>query len=97
MNAAQLDAYLDRIGYDGPVEVSLDTLAGMHRAHVRHPSSTGSVAGGSDASVTIDPSTNQLPAPGTSRFALRPHHPIPARWAAARSTSPFWSAITMAR
>lgn len=30
---ARLDAYLERIGYDGPVNADLDTLRGMHRAH----------------------------------------------------------------
>ncbi len=30
-----LDAYLERIGYDGPVNADLETLWGMHRAHWR--------------------------------------------------------------
>ncbi len=29
----RLDAYLQRIGYDGPVNADLETLRGMHRAH----------------------------------------------------------------
>lgn len=29
----RLGAYLERIGYTGPVEASLETLRGMHRAH----------------------------------------------------------------
>lgn len=33
---ARLAAYLARIGYDGPVEASLETLRGMHRAHFLH-------------------------------------------------------------
>ena len=29
-----LDAYLDRIGYDGPRDVSIETLAALHTAHL---------------------------------------------------------------
>ena len=50
-----------------------------HRVQERQPSATGSAATGRSASVTTDPSTNQLPAPGTSRLLLRPHQPMPAR------------------
>jgi N-hydroxyarylamine O-acetyltransferase len=31
----QIEPYLERIGYDGPVRADLETLEGMHRAHWR--------------------------------------------------------------
>ena len=52
--------------------------ASMQRVHDPHPSATG-VAAGNDAVVTTEPSTNQLPAPGTSRFAFLPNQPSPPR------------------
>lgn len=33
LSPAQLDAYLARIGYDGPLQVDAVTLAALHRAH----------------------------------------------------------------
>ena len=53
--------------------------------------------GGSGASVTTEPSTNQDPAPGRSMLAFLPYHPKPARTAAARSTRALSSATTRAR
>ena len=61
------------------------------------PSATGSAAvGASGASVSTEPSTNQLPSPGTSRLAFLPYQPRPARCAAARSTSALSSSTTRA-
>jgi N-hydroxyarylamine O-acetyltransferase len=34
MSAIDLDAYLNRIGYTGPRDVNLETLRGVHRAHL---------------------------------------------------------------
>ncbi len=51
----------------------------MQRVHVPHPSAAGPGVGSYTAVVTIDPSTNQLPAPGSSRLAFLPYQPSPAR------------------
>ena len=52
---------------------------------------------GSAAVVITQPSTNQLPAPGSSRLAFLPNQPSPARWATSRSTIALSSANATAR
>ena len=47
--------------------------------------------------VITQPSTNQLPAPGSSRLAFLPNQPSPARWATSRSTIALSSANATAR
>ena len=34
LRGAQIDAYLERIGYDGPRDPTAETLRALHRAHV---------------------------------------------------------------
>ena len=34
LSPVDVDAYLERIGYDGPLKPGADTLAGLHRAHM---------------------------------------------------------------
>ena len=60
--------------------------ASRQRRQLPQPSGAGSALVGNGAVVTTHPSTNQLPAPGTSRFAFLPYHPMPAWYATSRST-----------
>ncbi len=55
----------------------------MHRRHEPQPSATGAcgISAPYSAVVTTDPSTNQLPAPATSRLAFLPNQPSPPRYA----------------
>jgi N-hydroxyarylamine O-acetyltransferase len=56
-DSRRVAAYLDRIGYAGPVEVSLETLRGMHRAHfLRVPFENLSIQRGE--TITVDPAHN---------------------------------------
>jgi hypothetical protein len=47
--------------------------ASRQRRQVPHPSATGCSLIGSGAVVTTQPSTNQLPAPGSRRLAFLPY------------------------
>ena len=60
--------------------------ASMHFTHVPQPSGIRRAGASISAVVTKQPSTNQLPAPGSKMFAFFPYQPRPLRHATSRST-----------
>lgn len=64
-------AYLDRIGYHGPVGVNLDTLRGMHQAHFLNvPFENLDIARGVPIEVDGDVNYQKIVASGRGGFCL---------------------------